>query len=80
MVWQVSSFKSYLRMTMEDEDEEFAHLRFQDQYIVLAKYPARKNQNIKDIMEKHHCPGFLSVLTWFINSFNDDTLACGCLR
>jgi len=43
MVWQVSSFKSYLRMTMEDEDEEFAHSRFQDQHIVLAKYPARQN-------------------------------------
>jgi len=67
-------------MTMEDEDEEFAHSRFQDQRIVLAKYPARKNQDIKDIMEKHHCPGFLSVLTRFINSFNDDTLAGGRLR
>jgi len=43
MVWQALSFKSYLRMTMEDEDEEFAHSRFQDQRIVLAKYPIRKN-------------------------------------
>jgi hypothetical protein len=67
-------------MTMEDEDEEFAHSRFQDQRVVLAKYPTRKNQDIKDIMEKHDCPGFLSALTRFINSFNDDALAGGRLR
>jgi len=65
---------------MKDEDEEFAHLRFQDQHIVFTKYPARKNQDIKDIMEKYHYPGFLLVLTQFINSFNDNTLAGGHLR
>jgi len=31
-------------------------------------------------MEKHHCPGFLSVLTQFINSLNDNILAGGHLR
>jgi hypothetical protein len=65
---------------MEDKDEEFAHSRFQDQHIVLSKYPTRKNQDIKDIIEKHDCPGFLSALTCFINSFNDDALAGGHLR
>lgn len=67
-------------MTIEDEDEEFVHSRFQDQHILLAKYPTRKNQDIKEIMEKHDCPGFLSDLTRFINSFNDDSLAAGRLR
>jgi hypothetical protein len=65
---------------MEDEDEEFVHSRFQDQRILLAKYPTRKNQDIKEIMEKHDCPGFLSDLTRFINLLNDDILTAGHLR
>jgi len=67
-------------MMLEDEDEEFSHSRFKDQRILIAKYPARKNQDIQEIMEMHNCPSFHRHLTHFINSFNDNNIAGGRLK
>ncbi|KAG2051737.1 hypothetical protein BDR06DRAFT_983479 [Suillus hirtellus] len=69
---KTSSFKAYLQMTLENEEEEITYSRFKDQNILIAKYPARKNQDIQEIMEKHACPGFQCNLTYFINSFNNN--------
>jgi hypothetical protein len=66
-------------MTLENEEEEFTYSRFKDQNILIAKYPARKNQDIQEIMEKHACPGFQRSLTYFINSFNNNNIAGGFL-
>jgi hypothetical protein len=49
---KVASFKTYLQMTMEDEEGEFAHSKYQDQHIRIAKHPSRKNQKITDIIDK----------------------------
>ncbi|KAG2030633.1 hypothetical protein BDR03DRAFT_986967 [Suillus americanus] len=67
-------------MTLENEDEEFSYSRFKDQSILIAKYPARKNQDIQEIMERHTCPGFQHNLTYFVNSFNNNNIAGGRLR
>jgi len=62
-------------MTIEDLDDEdgLTSIRFPIG-VRLSKFPSRKNQNIKHIMDKHNCPGFLRNLTSFINSFNQDNL------
>ncbi|KAG2357636.1 hypothetical protein BDR07DRAFT_1234954, partial [Suillus spraguei] len=65
---------------VENEDEEFSYSRVKDQSILIAKYPARKNQDIQEIMERHTCPGFQHNLTYFINSFNNNNIAGGRLR
>ncbi|KAG1856080.1 hypothetical protein F4604DRAFT_1883139 [Suillus subluteus] len=74
---KASSFKAYLKMTLENEEEEITYSRFKDQNILIAKYPARKNQDIQEIMEKHACPGFQRNLTHFINFFNNNNIAGG---
>ena len=65
---KVSSFQSYLKMSMEDEEEEFAHSRFRDQRHLLPKRPHQLGRHIMDIMQDHHCPGFKKDLVSYLNS------------
>ncbi|KAG2029271.1 hypothetical protein BDR03DRAFT_881292, partial [Suillus americanus] len=64
----VASFQSYLQMTMEDEDEEFPHFRFQDQRIILPKHPHQIHHHIADIMLDHSCNGFKKDLIFYLNT------------
>ncbi|KAG0705540.1 hypothetical protein DFH29DRAFT_980968 [Suillus ampliporus] len=65
---EVASFQSYLQMTMEDEDEEFSHSRFQDQRIILPKRPHQIHRHIADIMLDHSCNGFKKDLIFYLNT------------
>ncbi|KAG1737845.1 uncharacterized protein EDB91DRAFT_1249522 [Suillus paluster] len=65
---KVASFQSYLQMTMEDEDEEFSHSRFQDQHIILPKSPHQIHRHIADIMLDHSCNGFKKDLIFYLNT------------
>ncbi|KAG2033426.1 hypothetical protein BDR03DRAFT_935633 [Suillus americanus] len=65
---KVASLQSYLQMTMEDEDEEFSHSRFQDQCIILPKRPHQIHSHIADIMLDHSCNGFKKDLIFYLNT------------
>jgi hypothetical protein len=65
---KVASFQSYLKMSMEDEEEEFSHSRFRDHRVILTKRPHRLHQNILDVMQNHSCKGFKKDLITYLNS------------
>jgi hypothetical protein len=75
---KVSSFESYLKMTFEeeedDEDTAFTHSKLTDQRIILRKHPNRSKQDINDIMDSHHCPGFEKELRSYLNQKNATAL------
>lgn len=48
---KIVSFQSYLKMSMNDEEEEFAHSRFRDHRVILTKRPHQLHHNILDIMK-----------------------------
>ncbi|EGO04235.1 hypothetical protein SERLA73DRAFT_148833 [Serpula lacrymans var. lacrymans S7.3] len=50
---KVVAFQSYLKITMDNEEDKFPHSKFQDQRHVVAKYPNKCQQSILDVMEKH---------------------------
>ncbi|KIK34128.1 hypothetical protein CY34DRAFT_98527 [Suillus luteus UH-Slu-Lm8-n1] len=77
---KVASFQSYLQMTMEDEDEEFSHSRFQDQRIILPKRPHQIHCHIADIMLDHSCNGFKKDLIFYLNTQADQPYSRAQLR
>ncbi|KAG1816439.1 uncharacterized protein BJ212DRAFT_1480886 [Suillus subaureus] len=55
-------------MSMEDEEDKFAHSRFRDHRVILTKHPHQLHQNIFNIMENHACKGFKKDLTTYLNT------------
>ncbi|KAG2134040.1 uncharacterized protein EDB93DRAFT_1242739 [Suillus bovinus] len=65
---KVSSFQSYLKMSMEDEEEEFAHSMFGDQRLLLTKRPHQARCHILNVIQDHNCQGFKKDLISYLNS------------
>ncbi|KAG1760237.1 hypothetical protein EDD22DRAFT_980691 [Suillus occidentalis] len=77
---KVSSFQSYLKMSMEDEEEEFAHSIFGDQRLLLTKSPHQARRHILDVIQDHNCQGFKKDLISYLNSQLSDPHSRGRLR
>ncbi|KAG2050853.1 hypothetical protein BDR06DRAFT_891000 [Suillus hirtellus] len=77
---KVSSFQSYLKMSMEDEEEEFVHSRFGDQRLLLTKRPHQARRHILDVIQDHNCQGFKKDLISYLNSQLSDPHSRGRLR
>jgi hypothetical protein len=65
---KVASFQSYIKMTMEEEEDEFSHSRFRDQRIVLTKRPHQLRRHIMDVIQDHTSKGFQMELISYLNT------------